>query len=437
LVKERSVSAAAIQVSAHDRRHFSTAWPRIVELVARAAESNHGLIVLPEGTVPGYVLGPEPVDTAMLAKAEDDLARIAKRHGATIVYGSASVVDGQTFNAAVVLGPDGERLGEARKFFLWHFDRRWYAPGTTLAPIETPVGTLGVMICADGRIPTIASTLVDRGAQILVVPTAWVTSGRDPGALENIQADLMIRTRARENATPLVAANKVGTERGAVAYCGKSQIVASDGSVLRMGSAVDQQIVSGEIVVREHTNRDPASFEPTASNARNSAERIAVTPATERGEIADLERLAATSDAHVVLSLGAMEAHALPTLAATNDIAYAVVSDREVTDPHGLVEARLAGVDLFVWICDIDAQWATTFARTRAAELRAYVVVFSRSEPGRAFVCDPDGVPICGTFGAYRLAAFAYDPARAASGLVAPHTDVFAGLRSVREALVA
>ena len=59
------------------------------------------------------------------------------------------------------------------------------------------------------------------------MPTAWVTSGRDPTALENVQADLLGRVRAYENRVPFVAANKCGSELGMVAYCGKSQIVDS------------------------------------------------------------------------------------------------------------------------------------------------------------------------------------------------------------------
>ena len=57
------------------------------------------------------------------------------------------------------------------------------------------------------------------------MPTAWVTSGRDPGALENVQADLLARVRAYENGVPFVAANKCGVELGIALYCGKSQIV--------------------------------------------------------------------------------------------------------------------------------------------------------------------------------------------------------------------
>ena len=80
-----------------------------------------------------------------------------------------------------------------------------------------------------------------------------------------------------------------------------------------------------------------------------------------------------------------------------------------------------------MWHAEGDAAWQVPLARTRAAELRAYVVVFA--EGARAFAVDPDGTVVAGTFDGFLMAAFAYDPARSAATTVAPTTDVLAGLR--------
>ena len=89
----------------------------------------------------------------------------------------------------------------------------------------------------------------------------------------------------------------------------------------------------------------------------------------------------------------------------------------------------LAGIDLFVVdAADADADWLLAFARTRAAELRAYVVAFGKGE--RAFAVDPDGTVVAGTFDGYRTAAFVYDSARSGASQVAPQTDVLTGLRT-------
>src|ERR1700736_416298 len=133
---------------------------------------------------------------------------------------------------------------------------------------------------------------------------------------------------------------------------------------------------------------------------------------------AALHALAATADADLVI-----DPHAQP---ASSDVA--LVDDEAVLDPRALVAPRLDGVRIFVWRASIDAGGVVPFARTRAAELRAYVVVFD-SPRRRAFAVDPDGVVVCGTFGAFELAAFAFERSRTDAWRVAPATDV-------REALV-
>ena len=82
------------------------------------------------------------------------------------------------------------------------------------------------------------------------MPTAWVTSGRDPHMLENLQADLLGRIRAFENGVPFIAANKCGVERNMVAYCGKSQIVSASGEVVALASQTDEELLSAQLELR-------------------------------------------------------------------------------------------------------------------------------------------------------------------------------------------
>ncbi len=478
----RTIPVAAIQPNAHDRNDFKTAWPRILRLANEAAERGARLIVLPEGTVPAYVLGTAPVSADEIRSADDDLQALAMRRELVIVYGGVKIANGETYNAAICIGPDGAELGHAAKQFLWHFDRRWFAAGQTLQPIETPLGTLGLLVCADGRIPTIAATLVERGARALVMPTAWVTSGRDPGALENLQADLMANVRARENGVPFVVANKCGVERASVAYCGKSAIVAASGEFVARGSETREEIVFGDIeisaagrtrsLVAPYAPQVPAETPPLRQRLR-----IAFTAARETAEVARLAAAAAVADCDLLLSGGPLlpgadgptagarveplapvarratgEPLASPAsvaslldgspnpdggvrIVAAEGLRFAAVGDGALLDPRGLVDLRLLGFDLFVWTAGggSEPSWRTRFARTRAAELRAFVIVFESDGPAgseRAFAVDPDGAVVAGTFGDFRLASFVYDRARAAATTVAPTTDVLAGLRA-------
>jgi predicted amidohydrolase len=436
-----------VQTRAYDRAHFDAHWPHVRTSLEAAAHGGAKLVVVGEGSVPGYVLGDEPVAERELATAAHDIAHVARTHACTIVYGGAKIVDGRTFNAAIVVGPSGDELGFAAKQFLWHFDRRWFAPGATLDPIDTPVGKLGLLVCADGRIPTIAATLVDRGAQLLVMPTAWVTSGRDPLALENIQADLMANVRARENGVPFIVANRCGVEQQSVAYCGKSAIIDAAGDFIARAGERDEEIVAGTVTLAAASARvrvmpiaAPQRAAPVTTRARA---RIAFAFARE-SEVAGFARLAAQADADVLVTYAKSAAHPQSTLPlahvaigasdandVTNDAAnlrYARVAAGTLCDSRALVLARLGDVDLF--FCDAagDPAWTLRFARTRAAELRVFVLVFD-AEHARAFAVDPDGVVVAGTYDEYRLATFVYDHARTSATMVAPRTDVLEGLR--------
>ncbi len=443
----RKIPVACVQTQAANRVDFDTFWPRAIELAEGAARRGAQLIVLPEGTVPAYVLGAQAVDSAQLLRARDDVARVATAFGTTIVYGTARIIDGRTYNSASVIGPDGRELGHAEKQFLWHFDRRWFAAGGSLTPIATPVGMLGVLVCADGRIPTIARTLVERGAEILVMPTAWVTSGRDPAALENIQANLMVNVRARENGVPFLAANKCGVELESVAYCGKSAIVASDGSFVARASQRDETVVFGEIEVGAPAKTYGRALAVPAEPVRTTQRaRIAFAsvPGPDLGRFAELARqadaeiffsatdCAGECDALALLSLGEIGTEGA-TVRQAGGLAIGLIGQAVLENPDGLVAARLSGVDLFACLLRrADSEEHVALARTRAAELRCYIVVLD-SEAGRGYAVDPDGALVAGTFDDYRLASFGYDRARAGATTVAPHTDVLRGLEAAAQ----
>ncbi len=274
-----NVRVAAVQLAAHDRADFAAVWPRIEDALRTALDEGARLVVLPEGTLPGYVLGPQAFEPAQIGRAMERCQELARDAGAVLVVGAARLEGERVRNSALVIDADGSIAGGADKHFLWHFDRKWFAPGTRIAPVTTRLGSIGALVCADGRIPLIARALVDRGAQILAMPTAWVTSGRDPAVLENAQADLLACVRARENGVPFVAANKCGVELGCVAYCGKSQIVTADGSIAICASQERQEIVSATLELQppKPARADPPAPADAVRSAPESLRRIAIT----------------------------------------------------------------------------------------------------------------------------------------------------------------
>jgi predicted amidohydrolase len=420
----RSLVVAAVQTMAHDRTSFARVWPAIADRIREAAGLGAQLIVLPEATLPGYVMGFEAYDGAEIAQALDECSRLARELRVVLVIGAARRDGDRVFNSAMVIDADGSIAGTADKHFLWHFDRQWFAAGERLQPVDTSIGAIGALVCADGRIPTIARTLVDRGAELLVMPTAWVTSGRDPQQLENVQADLLARVRARENNVPFVAANKAGIELGCVAYCGKSQIVTAGGELAAVGPEDREKIVLATIQIGasravRHPDTDGAAGGRIESGS--TPVRIAISARAFADDALTRERLRIL-EADVLIMPENIYA------AGERAVQFVRAGDDAVGDPGYLAARRLAGYDLAVWRSDMDPQWQLAFARARALELRIYVIVADTAR-GRAFAVDPDGVVLCGTFDGYEIASFTYDPLRTRQTLVAPGTDVLAGLQ--------
>jgi predicted amidohydrolase len=420
----RSVRVSALQLRAHDRSDFTRVRDEIVAAV-REASNGAELVVLPEGTFPAYVLGnANRDDDGSVTAGLDMLSRLAHDTSTVIVVGAAMRVRGALRNAALVIDRDGSLAGRADKLFLWHFDRRWFEAGDAVAPVDTSVGKLGVLICADGRLPTIARTLVDRGAELLVMPTAWVTSGRNPSVLENVQADLLARVRSYENGVPFVAANKCGAELGMVAYCGKSQIVNADGTIAAIASQSDPEILKAVVVTGAASPARTALAQPAPR--ATTVERPVRIAISDEPLPRDIDAKLQTLDDEFALDPDNDDRFA----ALDRVLPIARASDAEVLDPGGLVAYRRSGYRVAAWVTRAASPWTEAIARARAIELRMFVLVFDRAA-GRAYCVDPDGTIVAGTFDGYRLASFALDPRRGAETTVAPGTDIFEGLERI------
>lgn len=414
-----SFSLTALQLQAHDVNAFTEIIDPVIEATRRAADGSD-LVVLPEGTLPAYVLGSHSIDQDAVNEAIARIREIAERSHTVIVIGAAAPIDADLRNAALVFDADGSMAGRADKLFLWHFDRRWFTAGDRIEPIQTALGKLGVLICADGRLPTISRALVDRGARALIMPTAWVTSGRDPNALENVQADLLARVRAYENGVPFVAANKCGAELGMVAYCGKSQVIDAHGEIVAIASERDPEALRATVTAgspRPHRSTAP---DPPPRDVVTHSVRLAISFEPLPSDID--ERLQILDDEYALAPHDAARLEALDRSVPATD-----VGDDLVLDPAGLVGLRRAGYVLFSWTTVLGEPWVERLARARALELRCYVIVFDETAR-RAFAVDPDGTVVAGTFDGFRLASFRFDGRKASETTVAPGTDVREGL---------
>jgi predicted amidohydrolase len=247
----RPIKAACVQIEASDVTAYAEAEQRIIQGIEQACSMGAEILVLPECSFPSYYVGKD------MAAFEEAMARFpaltsaisskAEEYGVHIASGFLAREKGVLYNLGILWGPDGNEIGRVRKCNMWHFDAKYVDHGKEFKVWNTPLGRIGMMICADGRVPEITRILALQGADLVLDMANLVTSGKDPEKLTNPQVDYMLPARARENGIWIMMADKVGLEAGTVLNSGSSCIIDPWGKVVIRGSSDKAEIVLGEI----------------------------------------------------------------------------------------------------------------------------------------------------------------------------------------------
>ncbi len=217
------------------------------EALDRLTPVGHELVVFPEAFARDF--GDAGSDVSAYAEAPDgpfaaELGRVAAARGATVVAGmfEQSSDPERPYNTLVVRG-DAE--ASYRKIHL--YDSFGYRESDRLSagpvePLVVDIGgwRVGLMTCYDLRFPELTRRLVDAGAELVVVPAAWVAGPRKAHHWRTL-----VTARAIES-TVYVAA--VG--QPAPRYTGYSMVVDPLGEVVAEagpGDAGEPVVVTAEV----------------------------------------------------------------------------------------------------------------------------------------------------------------------------------------------
>lgn len=234
---------------------------KILEHLEAAASAGAKLVVFPECALSGYCFTSaeeaRPAAETVPGPSTEKIAAAAKSLSCTALVGLLERVGDRLYNAAAVITPQGI-LGTYRKVHLLCLGiDRFDTPGDKPFPVfETPHGRIGTVICFDMSFPEGPRVLKLKGAQLLAVPTNW------PLASDSTQC--MARVRAIENHFHVVAADRVGEERG-FRFAGHSQIVDFSGRTLAEAGESEETILSAELDLKAADNnrivRVPGEYE--------------------------------------------------------------------------------------------------------------------------------------------------------------------------------
>ena len=241
------VKIAAVQMNPKIMENNKNLNKILFELRA-AANNGADLVVFPECALTGYVFSSReeamPFMETIPGSSTDELAVYCKELGVYVIVGLLEINVDKCFNAAVLIGPTG-LIGKYRKNHLPFLGiDRFIDPGDKPFEVyKTPIGNIGIHICYDCNFPESARVMTLLGADILALPTNW------PEGREKV-VKYVINTRAYENKVHLVAADRVGKERG-TRFIGNSKIVNAWGDTLVQANSDDEKTVYAEVSLAE------------------------------------------------------------------------------------------------------------------------------------------------------------------------------------------
>jgi len=185
------------------------------------------LIVFPELITTGYECGVRFVDLAQRipGASVNVLAQRAAEFQVHLAFGipSKEKVESILFNSAVLIGPDGELIGEYRKVHLKGEERMTFRAGYKYPIFETQFGNVGLLVGYDIAFPEAARCLALDGADLIILCANWEKP-------RNEEWRTYVTARSYENSCFIAAANRVG-EDVTYSFIGDSMIVGPRGQV--------------------------------------------------------------------------------------------------------------------------------------------------------------------------------------------------------------
>jgi N-carbamoylputrescine amidase len=182
-------------------------------------------------------------------------ASLAKELGVVLPVSFFEEDGSRRFNSLVMIDADGKVLGLYRKSHIpnapGYSEKFYFANGDTGFMVhDTAVGKVGAGICWDQWFPEAARCMVLKGAEILIYPTAIGSEPSDPAWDSRDHWQRVMQGHAGANITPLIAANRVGIEKGAsgsMVFYGSSFIADHTGAKLAEADRVSEGVITASL----------------------------------------------------------------------------------------------------------------------------------------------------------------------------------------------
>lgn len=266
----KTIKAAAVQFCPFPPEQKEKNIDYICSKIKELAEEGYQLITFPELAVTNFFVdGPEAKikywDVAEPATNDSmfvsRIAELTRRYNTFVVVGFAekSSIKMKIYNSAALIGPDG-LIGVTRKVHLPTTEKLYFSPAYDIPVFNTPIGKIGIAICADSAVPEYMRILAVKGADIAVMSTSIWKGGKGGGVgtAESKKKlwNILPVMNAIQHQIFIVACNGSGTHYFGEKYghwerLGMSKIVNPLGQVLARTNRDVDTIVTAELNMDE------------------------------------------------------------------------------------------------------------------------------------------------------------------------------------------
>ena len=223
------------------------------QLAFEAAGKGAKVVVLPELCLSGQVLR-DKKEASIASQCRDGFQTeafypIARRFNCQIVFGYVELYEGNFYNSAAVIGPQG-LIANTQKHNLWGSDALWAMPGEGLSPVvTTSAGRLGVLISRDVmnnyresyKFFNPNSRFYKKGSvDTIALLTNWQADYAYP---DNSWLELCESTGAN-----IIVSNRTGKERD-LKFKGGSCVIDRKQTVWTNGSSFTESAVVGGVIL--------------------------------------------------------------------------------------------------------------------------------------------------------------------------------------------
>lgn len=293
-----AVTVAAVQATPVFLDREATV-AKAVALTKEAAKAGAKLIVFPETFIPTYpdwvwrapawgdafeALTARLVDQSVEipSPATDALGKAAKAAKAYVSIGVNERDGGSLFNTQLLFAPDGSIVSRHRKLMPTGGERLVWGmgDGSDLAPVQTPFGRVGGLICWENLMPLARTALYAKGVDIWTAPTwdnqeNWIASLRHI-AREGRVFVIGVCTLLRGSDIPDgVPGRELWGGEEDWANDGWSAIVDPDGELMAGPLVKEEGILYADVDV-ERLHAERYKFDPVGHYARPDVFRLIV-----------------------------------------------------------------------------------------------------------------------------------------------------------------